>query len=45
VLSAYGVDRYPTNYYLNGDGSVSSSTVGLSTLLGMKLRLLRTHRD
>jgi peroxiredoxin len=45
VLSAYAVDRYPTNYYLNGDGSVSSSTVGLSTLLGMKLRLLRTHRE
>jgi peroxiredoxin len=45
VLSSYGVDRYPTNYYLNGDGSVSSSTVGLSTLLGMKLRLLRAHRE
>ena len=45
VLSAYAVDRYPTNYYLNGDGSVSSSTVGLATLFGMKLRLLRTHRE
>jgi len=45
VLSAFAVDRYPTNYYLNGDGSVSSSTVGLSTFLGMELRLLRTRRD
>jgi len=40
VLRAYAVDRFPTNYYLNGDGSVSSSSAGLSTLLGMKLRLL-----
>lgn len=40
VLGAYGVSQFPTNYYVNGDGSVSSSTVGLSTLLGMKLRLL-----
>lgn len=40
VLRAYGVNQFPTNYYMNGDGSVSSSTVGLSTLLGMKLRLL-----
>lgn len=40
VLRAYSVDRFPTNYYLNGDGSVSSSTAGLSTLLGMKFRLL-----
>ncbi|HEY3500911.1 MAG TPA: hypothetical protein VGK73_39735, partial [Polyangiaceae bacterium] len=39
VLRAYAVDRFPTNYYLNGDGSVSSSSVGLSTVLGMKLRL------
>ena len=39
VLGAYGVNKFPTNYYVNGDGSVSSSTVGLSTLVGMKLRL------
>lgn len=45
VLSAYGVDRYPTNYYLNGDGSVSSSSAGLSTLLGMKFRLFCASRD
>lgn len=42
VLAAYGVDRFPTNYYLNGDGSVSSSTVGLSTLVGMRFRLWKT---
>ena len=45
VLAAYAVDRFPTNYYLNGDGTVSSSTTGLSTLLGMELRLFRTRRD
>lgn len=39
VLGAYGVDRFPTNYYLNADGSVSTSTAGLSTVVGMKLRL------
>jgi len=39
VLAAYGVDRFPTNYYLNADGSVNSSTVGLSTLVGMRFRL------
>jgi peroxiredoxin len=45
VLGAYGVDKFPTNYYLNGDGRVSSSTVGLSTLFGMKLRLLAASSD
>jgi peroxiredoxin len=45
VLAAYGVDRFPTNYYVNGDGSVSSSTVGLSTLLGMEWRLLGTRGE
>jgi peroxiredoxin len=44
VLRAYAVDRFPTNYYLNGDGSVSSSSTGLSTWLGMKLRLLASSR-
>lgn len=39
VLRAYAVDRFPTNYYLNGDGSVSSSSTGLSTWLGMTARL------
>lgn len=45
VLRAYGVNKFPTNYYLNGDGSVSSSSVGLSTLIGMKLRLLAASGD
>jgi peroxiredoxin len=45
VLRAYGVDNYPTNYYVNGDGSVSSSTVGLSTVFGMKLRLFAASSD
>jgi len=45
VLRAYGVNQFPTNYYVNGDGSVSSSTVGLSTLVGMKLRLFSAHAE
>lgn len=45
MLGAYGVDKYPTNYYVNGDGRVSSSTVGLSTLFGMKLRLFAASSD
>jgi peroxiredoxin len=45
VLRAYGVDKFPTNYYVNGDGSVSSSAVGLSTLVGMKLRLFAANSD
>jgi peroxiredoxin len=45
VLRAYGVNKFPTNYYLNGDGSVSSSTVGLSTLVGMNLRLFAAGGD
>jgi peroxiredoxin len=40
VLAAYAVSAFPTNYYLNADGTVSSSTNGLSTRLGMELRLL-----
>jgi peroxiredoxin len=40
VLRAYAVGAFPTNYYLNADGTVSSSTVGLSTRLGMALRLI-----
>lgn len=39
VLEAYGVGAFPTNYYLNGDGSIDSTSVGISTRLGMALRL------
>lgn len=39
VIAAYRVGAYPTNYYLRPDGSVSSSSVGLSTRLGMSARL------
>jgi peroxiredoxin len=39
VLRAYGVGAFPTNYYLNGDGSVASTSVGISTRLGMAMRL------
>lgn len=39
VLATYAVTAFPTNYYLNTDGTVSSSTTGLSTRVGMELRL------
>jgi hypothetical protein len=42
---AYRVRSFPTNYYVNGDGSVRTSTVGLSTRLGMALHLLMTSKD
>lgn len=45
VLRAYHVERFPTNYYLNGDGSVSSSSVGLSTYVGMRLRLFAARDE
>ena len=45
VLRAYGVNAFPTNYYLNGDGSVDSSSTGLSTRLGMELRLLAADSE
>lgn len=45
VRRAYRVRSFPTNYYVSGDGSVRSSTVGLSTRLGMALHLLRTPAD
>ena len=45
VLRAYGVSVFPTNYYLNGDGSVDSSSAGLATRLGMELRLLAADSD
>ncbi len=41
VLRAYGVGAFPTNYYLNGDGSIASTSVGISTRLGMALGLWR----
>ena len=45
VLRAYAVSAYPTNYYLNGDGSVDSSSQGLQTFAGMTLRLLAADSD
>lgn len=39
VIAAYRVNAYPTNYYLRTDGSISSTSVGLSTRLGMSARL------
>jgi peroxiredoxin len=45
ALRAYRVSSFPTNYYLNGDGSVRTTSVGLSTRLGMSLRMLFTSAD
>jgi hypothetical protein len=42
TLRAYRVSSFPTNYYVNGDGSIHASTVGLSTRLGMAFRLFWT---
>lgn len=39
IIAAYRVSAYPTNYYLRPDGSISSTSVGLSTKLGMSARL------
>jgi len=43
TLAAYRVSSFPTNYYVDGDGSIQTSTVGLSTRIGMAFRLFRTH--
>ena len=43
VVAAYRVGAFPTNYFLNGDGTIGSSSVGLSTRLGMTTRLWLTH--
>jgi peroxiredoxin len=39
VIAQYRVSAYPTNYYLRKDGSISATSVGLSTRLGMSARL------
>ena len=38
---AYRVSSFPTNYFVNGDGTVRSTSVGLSTQLGMRFRLFQ----
>jgi peroxiredoxin len=43
VLHAYRVSAFPTNYFVNGDGTISGSTVGLSTRLGMATHLWLAH--
>lgn len=45
ILRAYRVQAFPTNYFLNGDGTIDSSSVGLSTRVGMALRLWRAHAE
>jgi hypothetical protein len=42
---AYRVRSFPTNYYVNGDGSVRTWAVGLSTRLGMALHRLMPRMD
>jgi len=43
VFRAYRVSAFPTNYFVNGDGTIAGSTVGLSTRLGMATHLWLTH--
>ncbi len=43
VLRAYRVSAFPTNYFINGDGTIAGSSVGLSTRLGMATRLWLAH--
>jgi peroxiredoxin len=43
VIRAYRVNAFPTNYFVNGDGTIAGSTVGLSTRLGMATHLWLTH--
>ena len=45
AIRGYRVNAFPTNYFINGDGTISSSTVGLSTRIGMTLRLWLTTSD
>jgi len=39
VVRAFRVGAFPTNYYLDGEGNITGSTVGLSTRLAMRARL------
>lgn len=43
VIRAYRVSAFPTNYFVNGDGTIAGSSVGLSTRLGMATHLWLTH--
>jgi peroxiredoxin len=43
VIRTYRVSAFPTNYFVNGDGTIAGSTVGLSTRLGMATHLWLTH--
>jgi peroxiredoxin len=39
VLRDYRVDAFPTNYFVRPDGTISSSTVGLTTRFGIQARM------
>ncbi len=39
VLAAYQVSAFPTNYYLDSEGTIQDSTVGLSNRFAMSARL------
>lgn len=39
VLAAYRVGAFPTNYFIAPDGTISASTVGLTTRFGMWARM------
>jgi peroxiredoxin len=39
VVQAYKVSAFPTNYFVNADGAISGTTVGMTTRFGFDWRL------
>jgi hypothetical protein len=39
ILEDYRVDTFPTNYFLDKDGTVEDRTIGMSTRWGLSARL------
>jgi peroxiredoxin len=44
VLRAFHVDVFPTNYYVDGSGVITSHTIGMSTRFALASRLGCTRR-
>jgi len=40
MMRAFRVDTFPTTYFLSGDGQIRRASVGYTTGLGLRLRLL-----
>lgn len=41
TLSAYRVNAFPTNYFIDRDGQIAAVTVGMSTRWSMSARMAR----